>query len=327
MNRMIRSAIASALLFGVPGVASAQSLTAAGIAAGFTFDTFLTTGGTYGALDATSAANGSVIVSGYATGQLFSFTEGAGNTVNGLTVSNAALTASVSGTPTGIATVGGNTYVTLLNTGIYQVDPTTLALTQLIGTGTISPAYGLWAGPGNTLIAGASSGVYQVNTLTAAITAIGTPGFVDGVSVSPDGSTAYAEFGGSILAFSITTPNPGTPTATYSFGHNPDGTGVISGGAYNGQIIVNNNDGTIGLIDPVLNTYTEIVTGMSRGDLVGPDANNGTLLVSDYNHLYRLGITGGTIGSTEAPEPASLALLGAGLAGLGVLRRRAAARG
>jgi hypothetical protein len=254
---------------------------------------------------------------------LFKFAEGAGNTVNGLVLSDAILNVSVGGSPTGIATVGGNTYVTLNGLGIYQVNTATLGLTQLIGNNIISPQYGLWAGPGNTLIAGTNTGIYQVDTLTAGITTIGTPGFVDGVSVSPDGSTAYAEFNGDrILAYSITTPTPGTPLATYMVPHGPDGTGVISGGAYNGQIVVNNNDGTIGLIDPVGNTYTTIVSGMSRGDLVGPDANNGTLLVSDYNHLYRLGITSGSIGSTDTPEPASMTLLGAGLLGLGALRRR-----
>ena len=156
---------------------------------------------------------------------------------------------------------------------------------------------------------GLTSGVYQIDPSNGyAITAIGNPRFVDGVSVSPDGTKAYAEFNGYIKAYSITTPTPNSPIATYSsdIAHSPDGSGVISGGALNGQIVVSNNDGSIGLINPTNDTYTEIANGIGRGDIVGSDANNGTLLISGIPSVIRLGLTGAQIGAVDAPEPASM---------------------
>ncbi len=325
---MKRIYLVAATLLALPMAASAQSLTAAGIADNFTLDTFFTgnlgNGGSYGILNAVAASDGSIIATGYGNQTLLRFNEGSGNTVNGLTAGSATTTVNLGFTPTGIATSGGTTYFTGLSTGIFQVtNNATLANTQVVGTGTINPQYGLWAGPGGTLIAGTSSGAYLIDPAASfAITAIGTPGFVDGVSVSPDGTKAYVEYGGDILAYNIASPTPGTPTATYSFGHAPDGTGVISGGALDGDLIISNNDGTIALLDPSSNAYTIIATGMSRGDLVSPDSNNGTLLVSDIGQVLRLGITGGTIGATDTPEPASMTLLGGALLGLGALRRK-----
>jgi hypothetical protein len=50
-------------------------------------------------------------------------------------------------------------------------------------------------------------------------------------------------------------------TYTYSTGHRPDGTGVISGGNFNADVIVNDNDDTVGLLDPTTSTFVIIANG------------------------------------------------------------------
>lgn len=110
------------------------------------------------------------------------------------------------------------------------------------------------------------------------------------MTVSPDGKTAYAEIFGNIYAYDIAS---GTLLTVYSGnGHAPDGTGVISGGTFNGDIVVNNNDGTVGLIDVNTNVETIIASGGTRGDFVGPDLTNGTLFLASADQVERLGLYG-----------------------------------
>jgi hypothetical protein len=94
--------------------------------------------------------------------------------------------------------------------------------------------------------------------------------------------------------------------------------GVISdpGGKFDGFIVVDDNDGTVGLINPSFGTEAIIASGGSRGDWVSPDINNGTLFLSQIEEVARLSCGPGcSIGGLppSVPEPMSIALVAAAL--------------
>ncbi|HEX4282984.1 MAG TPA: PEP-CTERM sorting domain-containing protein [Solirubrobacteraceae bacterium] len=301
------------------------ALNATGIADGFSLSVFYSDPATqYGLLGAVNAPGNTVVGSGYARGQLYLF-----NDVDGQTFGSRLLTVNTGGTPTGIAVAGSNVYVGLLGGQYYSVNTTTLALTAIPLTG-VSARYGLWANPTDGhLIASSNLGLIDINPTADTFVLVGSPGGnTDGVTVSPDGAIAYNETNSSALfGYSLTSVHPTTPVFSTTLLHSPDGTGIISGGTFNGQLIVNNNDGTVGLLDPATHVETIIASGGSRGDLVSPDASNGTLFLTQSEALYRLSCGPGcSIGSTPpVPEPETYALLGLGMMALWLRRRRAKA--
>jgi hypothetical protein len=310
--------------------AAALALTPAGIADGFVLTTFATmdpgnTGCCGGPFGVAVAAGGNVIVSNGINNSISVFADVDGQTSNfGAPPTSALFNILGAGTgTTAMATAGG---------AAYGRNPANGLFAQYNGNGTINhdltgvpqtTFLGMWGAPNGHIIATSSGGLIDIDPLAGggvgSSRVINGGIFPDGVSVSPDGKTAYVELGGVIQAVDIAT---GALGASFATSGAPDGTGVISGGLFDGFIIANTNFGNVDLIDPVTNTFTTIATGGTRGDYTAPDPTNGTLFLDFSDIVARLACPDCSFVPPTAPEPASLALLGTALFSFGLARRR-----
>ena len=306
-------------------------LTPAGVADGFTLTTFVSGYSfQYGPLAQGILPNGNVV-----TGSLIGTGVGGSSgptimvfkDVDGQTLSNALFSPSytcITGNCNfAMTTAGGQVYGAQAQGGVYEhfnSDGTFSPIPNLEADG-LRDNLGMWGDPVNGhIISSSFDGLVDIDPVAGTFRVINASVFGDGVSVSPDGKTAYVEVGGAINAYSIAT---GALLNTYFTGAAPDGTGVISGGKFNGDVVVNGNFGTVGLLDPTTSTFVVIASGGTRGDFVSPDSNNGSLFLSQNEAVDRLACSGCSFsGPPTVPEPASFALFGTALASLMLFRRR-----
>jgi hypothetical protein len=322
------SAVAAMVLLSNPAKANLV-LNATGIADGFSVSTFASglpnSGGAFaeGPFGTTVVSNGSggynVLVEDYANATLYVF-----NDSDGQTPGSALLTRSFGPTANGFATLngvayGGNgfSFGSFSSTGVF---------TPLSIAGLPQPLWGLAAdsATGELIASTFGGGLIAIKPATNTFrTVVAGLANIDGVSVSPDGLTAYIEVGGSVRAYNVLTGALIKTLASPGGSYAPDGTGVISSSnALNGQVIVNDNFGNLYLANPVANTITLIGSNANeRGDYTSPDFSNGTLLMVFSDQIERLSCGAGcAIGSTTppstVPEPSSILFLSTGLAGL-----------
>ncbi len=306
------------LCFGAAPAYAGLTLTAAGIADGFTLSTFAdgfsdnnANGTGVGPIGVGFLPGGGTVVTSYATNTTVSFP----SDTDGQTVSGTGTTHSGFSRPAGAATVGGVVYVA------NQADGTIASLNsdgsfhQTVASG-LGAATGLVANPatGHLFVSNVGNQIFEVNPLNGNVTTALSGYIVDGLSLSPDGSTLFFESGGHIFGLTLST----SAITDYGSVSGADGAAVASG-TLGGNIFVDTNFGQLVEINQSTLAQTVIADGGSRGDLVTVDPN-GTLLLSQSNSIVRLTPPAGT--TFAVPEPACLGLFAAGSALIGAIRRR-----
>jgi hypothetical protein len=313
---------------------SGLTLTTAGVNLGFTATTFVSgladviTEGPFGLA---LTGNGSVLVSDFASSSRYVFAD-----VDNQTPANALFTLSsgsgAQGYASGVgAAYGGNgaNFVRFNDNG---------SEAALLVPG-VTPRLGMAADPASGhLIATSSRGLIDIDPVANSFRVIRATlaSDADGVSLSPDGSVAYVGLfsGGHVIGYRVADGSIAFDSG--NIGHFPDGTGVIgSSNSLNGKIIVNGEDGSVGLIDPngAPGNYLLIAQNVGqRGDYAAADRSNGSLLLDYSTEVDRLACgpncaIGGVPPVAAVPEPEAYASMLAGLALLTLtLGRRRQAR-
>jgi hypothetical protein len=225
---------------------------------------------------------------------------------------------------TGLAQVGSNIYMSRqLQGDVVQVNQNG-TFNQVIVTG-LPFVTGIVANPANGHLFVSTIGVeqvYEINPVTKTKTLFLNDD-VDGLAISPDGSTLYliAE-DGEITGYNTTTKAVVfNPLFVNSF---IDGA-TLGTGTLAGNLFVNGRDGKIIEVNLASRTQTVIADGGSRGDFDYLDPTNNTLLFTQTDSIVRLIPGGGGVIATPLPAGVWAGAFTA-LGGLFVSRRASAKR-
>ena len=325
---LMAAAAVATVTVGTGGAArAALTLTAAGITDGFGLSLFADTPGPAsaccGPLGIATNNLGQVVLQYYPVGLNFVFNDVDGQHLPGTALSSAPFVSSTYGAA--ITNDGGTLYAGNNDQSgqVFQLNPNGSSAGAVPNTAGTA-GHGIATNPvTGHLEAASANGIFDIDPVTGASFLIKNVN-ADGVSVSADGKTVYAAIGGDVFGFDISSGNQ-----VYDSGNigSPDGTGVIQGNnQFSGDIIANDNDGTVKLLDPVALTVATIASGGTRGDYVGLDLTNGSLFLTQSDSVYRL-TCGPNCSFTPppppgVPEPATLTLIGTGLVAFGLIRRR-----
>jgi DNA-binding beta-propeller fold protein YncE len=287
-------------------------LTPAGAAEGLSLSTFATgfpTFGSSGPLGITFPTIGGVLVADAAGNVRYFATDTDGQNASSAPVGQnyGAINA------LGLEHIGNSVYMTQFSNGRLVQINSNGTFDQNILTNLSGPA-GLVANPINGHLFVSNQGTNQIldvdpiaKTSKVLVSGVSTP---DGVSISPDGKTLYvAAFGiGHILGFNTSTGTEVFDSGAIAGG--VDGT-ALGFGPLAGNIFANLNNGTVVEVNLATLAKTVIASSGSRGDFVTVDPNDGTLLVTQTDRVFRLH---GQFAPT--PEPSTLLLLSIGTLGL-----------